>query len=89
MSNHSEDRKETDLQRAVREHDRDMARLDRNTLSYEPSFRADTVSEDADIKLLSPRVCECGIVMDNGLSDTCAWCEDDDDGLDLEGYPPF
>lgn len=29
--NHSEGRKETDLQRAVREHDRDMARLDRNS----------------------------------------------------------
>jgi predicted amidophosphoribosyltransferase len=48
--------------------------------SYEPSFTEDTCADEADRRLLAPRACEeCGAIMENGLSDVCAFCWDDED----------
>jgi hypothetical protein len=43
--------------------------------AYDPVFDETTAADEADRRLLAPRPCaECGTFMDNGLSDTCAWC---------------
>jgi predicted amidophosphoribosyltransferase len=49
-------------------------------VSYEPSFTEDTCADEADRRLLAPRACvDCGAMMENGLSDVCAFCWDDED----------
>ena len=58
-------------------------------MAYEPSFTEDTCADEADRRLLAPRACEeCGAVMENGLSDVCAFCFDEDEWYDDDNDGP-